>query len=207
MTNFALEFWNERYSSKDYVYGTEPNQFFKEELNKIAVPGKLLLPGEGEGRNAVYAAKLNWNVDAFDQSKTGLKKAKRLAEINSVNINYNICNLTEFNPGINQYAAVAIIFVHLDESIRKSFHQKLINSLKPYGKIIIELFSKNQLGKNSGGPQDLSMLYSLDEIKRDFYSLRTLILKEDLISLNEGDKHTGEASVIRFVGQKVSEHL
>jgi len=40
-------FWNERYVSKEYVYGKEPNTFFKDFINeKLRVPGKLLLPAE-----------------------------------------------------------------------------------------------------------------------------------------------------------------
>jgi len=42
-------FWDARYSSKEFVYGKEPNDFFASELNKLN-PGKMLLPGEGEGR-------------------------------------------------------------------------------------------------------------------------------------------------------------
>nr|WP_234406801.1 hypothetical protein [Prolixibacter bellariivorans] len=39
--------WDERYAAEEYVYGTSPNQFFREELAKLA-PGRLLLPAEGE---------------------------------------------------------------------------------------------------------------------------------------------------------------
>ena len=46
------------------------------------------------------------------------------------------------------------------------------------------------------------MLYSLDEIKSDFSELQTILLKKETIILNEGSKHTGEASVIRYVGKK-----
>ena len=51
------------------------------------------------------------------------------------------------------------------------------------------------------------MLYSLDEIKKDFGSLKTIVLKEEIINIDEGEKHRGEASVIRFVGEKVVETL
>lgn len=46
------------------AYGTEPNAFFKAQLDQLT-PGRLLLPAEGEGRNAVYAAKKGWEVAAF----------------------------------------------------------------------------------------------------------------------------------------------
>ena len=87
--------------------------------------------------------------------------------------------------------------------MRSLFHKKIIDSLKPGGKIILELFSKDQFGKSSGGPQDLKMLSTLDEIKNDFAEMKTILIEEKNILLNEGDKHKGDASVIRFVGEKV----
>ena len=59
------EFWDSRYKSEDYAYGKEPNVFFADQIGNIP-PGKLLLPCEGEGRNAVFAAALGWEVDAVD---------------------------------------------------------------------------------------------------------------------------------------------
>ena len=52
--------WNDRYSKDEYAYGEEPNRYLKEQLEKLAV-GKILFPAEGEGRNAVFAAKLGWH--------------------------------------------------------------------------------------------------------------------------------------------------
>ena len=49
------QFWDERYQSEAYVYGKEPNALFSTQLGRTD-PGLMLLPGEGEGRNAVYAA-------------------------------------------------------------------------------------------------------------------------------------------------------
>ena len=207
MSKYANDFWDERYSSKDYVYGEYPNHFLKEQLDKISVPGKILLPGEGEGRNGVYAAKLGWQVDAIDQSVNAQNKALNLAKKNKVEINYGVIDLTNFVPLKNHYDTVAIIFVHFSQEFRNTFHKKIIGSLKPGGQIILEVFSKDQIGKNSGGPKDLAMLYTLDDIKKDFDSLKTILLEEVNIFLDEGNKHRGDASVIRFVGEKVGETL
>ena len=72
------EFWEIRYAEKQYAYGENPNVYFKEQLDKLK-PGKILLPAEGEGRNAVYAAKQGWEVMAFDLSSEGKNKAEKLA--------------------------------------------------------------------------------------------------------------------------------
>ena len=61
-------FWDQRYSEPGFAYGKDTNGFFRQVLDEMQ-PGKLLLPGEGEGRNAVYAASRHWEVTAFDQSR------------------------------------------------------------------------------------------------------------------------------------------
>ncbi len=203
MSDYNSNFWDERFSVEGYVYGTEPNKFFKEQLMKINPVGRLLLPAEGEGRNAVFAAKLGWKVDAFDQSKVARQKAINLSNGNKVKINYFITQLEDFIPQKNYYDCAAIIFVHVPSESRSIFYKKIIESLKPKGKIIIELFSKNQLGKNSGGPQDTNMLASVEDIRNDFNEIKIELLTEENIYLEEGEKHSGEASVIRLVGKKI----
>jgi len=202
MTKFANEFWNERFSTDNYIYGTNPNKFFKEQIDKLK-PGRLLLLGEGEGRNSVYAAIKGWEVDAVDFSQTAKEKALRLAKKNNVNINYAISNLADFTPRENCYDAIGLIFIHLKPGSRKIVHKRIVNSLKNTGLIILEAFEKEQLGKSSGGPQSDEMLYSKDELKKDFKNLSTHLLEEKTVLLDEGDSHKGNASVIRFVAEKL----
>ena len=78
-----IERWNDRYSKDEFAYGEQPNNYLKEQLQKLDA-GAILFPAEGEGRNAVFAAKLGWTVSAFDISVEGKKKALLLAEINKV---------------------------------------------------------------------------------------------------------------------------
>lgn len=74
----ASRFWDQRYDSEEYAYGKKANVFFASRLAHI-VPGTILLPGEGEGRNAVHAATQGWKVEAFDLSPAGQRKALSLA--------------------------------------------------------------------------------------------------------------------------------
>jgi len=194
-------FWDERYSTNNYVYGIQPNLFFKEQITKLPL-GKLLLVGEGEGRNAIYAAMLGWQVHALDSSTVAKQKALKLAEDNNVAIHYETADVLNYNFGANSYDAIGIIFFHINEQESSSFFKRLYDALKPNGKIILELFSKNQLGKKSGGPQDLNVLCSIEQIHKSFPLLKPEILIEENIYLSEGEFHQGEASVIRFVGVK-----
>lgn len=77
--------WDERYSTDEYVYGIEPNDFLK--ANYSSIPkGKVLCLAEGEGRNAVFLAELGYSVTAVDSSSVGLKKAEKLAHMRGVQL-------------------------------------------------------------------------------------------------------------------------
>ena len=80
-------FWDERYDTAEFVYGESPNTFFAKSLKEIK-PGILVLPCEGEGRNAVYAASIGWNVKAFDLSEVGKQKAEQFALKKGVRIEH-----------------------------------------------------------------------------------------------------------------------
>lgn len=197
----SKQLWNERYSTEEYIYGTEPNEFFKTHIDLIQ-PGKLLLPGEGEGRNAVYAASKGWLVDAVDFSVIAKEKALKLAELKSVRINYFVSDLTEFHYPENYYDAVGLFFIHLESDIREKVFGKIINSLKVGGKLLFEAFNKLQINNNSGGPKDINLLYDEKDILESFKELEIILLVSLTTELNEGNFHKGKADVIRFVGMK-----
>lgn len=114
--------WNERYSKDAFAYGEEPNNYLKEQLTKLSV-GTILFPAEGEGRNAVFAAKLGWTVSAFDISKEAKIKAMRLAEKNNVKIDYKVGELQSLDFGIEQFDVIALIYAHFPASIKSLYHK------------------------------------------------------------------------------------
>jgi Methyltransferase domain len=195
------EFWNIRYKGDEYIYGKEPNKFFAECIRGLE-PGKVLLPAEGEGRNAVYAAKMGWDVYAFDFSEHARTKALRLALQSQVFMSYEIASCNEFQAPQDFFDLGAVFFLQLPALERKGFHKKLINWTKPGGKIIGEYFSKKQYGLTSGGPQNPNLLCSIEELQNDFKSLNIQLLEEKKIVLDEGISHKGDSWVIRVIAEK-----
>ena len=198
--------WNERYANSEYVYGEEPNIYLKQKLEELPV-GKILFVGEGEGRNAVYAAKRGWEVTAFDISTEGKKKAQQLAIKNNVYIDYQVGELHDMNYENEQFDVIALIFTHFPAKTRPLIHKELNNYLAQGGFILLEVFSKSQIGyqannPNAGGPQNVDMLYDLEDIKSDFDYLKIIELNNAEIYLAEGDHHNGLSSVIRLMGEK-----
>lgn len=201
-----IDRWNDRYSTQEFAYGEQPNNYLKEQLEKLD-PGTILFPAEGEGRNAVFAAKLGWTVSAFDISVEGQKKALQLAEKNKVKIDYQVGELQSLNYHNEQFDAAALIYAHFPAAIKSLYHKTVNQYLRKGGVVIFEAFSKKHMdyiSKNEkiGGPKDIASLFSIEEIKSDFVNFDFEELSETQIELAEGLYHNGKGSVIRFVGQK-----
>lgn len=195
------KFWDERYGQENYAYGTEPNEEFSKLIAAIP-PGRILLPAEGEGRNAVYAASLGWEVHCFDQSAEGRKKAMALAEKMGQKLEYQVAGFESYEVNAGYFDCVALIFAHLPAAVRSLYFRKVAAGLKPGGKLIVTGYSKAQLGKTSGGPQDISMLFSAAELRHDFEQLRETGCREIETFLSEGPLHSGLASLILFEAEK-----
>jgi len=201
------EFWEERYGKEAFAYGIKPNVFFEKTLEKNLLKGSILLPAEGEGRNAVFAATKGLNVTCFDMSSQGKLKAQKLAQQNNVSINYLVGEFSELHFEENSFDAIVLIYAHFPANIKTEYHKKLTTYLKKGGLLILEGFSKNQLKINeenqqSFGPKNIDMLYTVESIKDDFKDLEIQVLKEELIDLDEGIHHKGKGDVIRFIGKK-----
>lgn len=194
-------FWDQRYDTEDFVYGKAPNLFFASHLQRFP-PARILLPGEGEGRNAVYAAQLGWEVHAFDQSSVGSEKARAFAREQGVAIDYQVAELEQYTFRQNHYDAVGLIFFHALPSVRTLLHTQACAALKPHGVLILEAFHTSQLGKGTGGPQSREMLFDQEDLLVDFSALETLCIETLSVPLDEGTYHRGEARVIRYLGKK-----
>ena len=198
--------WNERYRNEKFAYGEEPNNYLKEQLQKLPV-GSILFPAEGEGRNAVYAATLGWKVSAFDISIEGKKKAHQLAESYKVKIDYKTGELKTLGYQPEQFDAIALIYAHFPATLKSIYHKTLGSYLRKGGTIIFEAFSKKHIdyiarNEKVGGPKEIDMLFSIKELQSDFLPYDFVELVEKEVELQEGLFHNGVGSVIRFVARK-----
>ena len=198
--------WDDRYSSEKFAYGEEPNNYLRDQLEKLN-PDTILFPAEGEGRNAVFAAKSGWKVSAFDISEEGKNKALKLADANNVSIDYQVGELETLDFQQEQFDTIALIYAHFPAEIKSAIHRQLDKLLRKNGIIIFEAFSKKHLeylaiNEKVGGPKDIESLFSIEEIKADFPDYEIIELEEKEIELNEGLFHNGTGSVIRFIGKK-----
>ncbi|MHA7879772.1 MAG: SAM-dependent methyltransferase [Saccharospirillum sp.] len=195
--------WDQRYSGSDYLYGTEPNDFLREQAEVLAGGGQVLCLAEGEGRNAAYLAQQGLNVTAVDASAVGLAKAVQLAAEKGVRVHTEHADLAEYDLGHERWDAVVSIFCHLPPALRKRVHLQVVNALKPGGVLILEAYRPEQLDYQTGGPGSADMMMTEESLRTELDGLHFDHLLSTVRSIKEGTGHTGEGAVVQLLALKV----
>ena len=198
-------FWNAKFYTKDFIYGEAPNNFVKENIELLVNTKTVMCLGEGEGRNAIYLADKGMEVEALDISDIALKKLRRRAKESYLFIKTRHTLFEYWQPDTH-YDAVVCTYLHLPKHNQKMLFEKALMALNTNGYFIAELFSESQIHFSSGGPKNIALLSDLNDILDIVKTLPCKIIKlaQEVIVLNEGDKHVGRASVIRIILQKLA---
>lgn len=193
--------WDERYSSEEYIYGKDPNEFLANAVGKIP-KGRVLCVAEGEGRNAVFLAEQGYEVVAVDSSAVGLEKARKLAEERGVSIQTIVCDLAHFDIEPESWDGVVSIFAHVPPQVRKELHKKVVNGLRSGGVLILESYRPDQLKYKTGGPPSAEFMMTLEGLEQELKGLDFdygVELDRDVV---EGKFHTGKGAVVQIIGVK-----
>jgi len=194
--------WDERYSAKEFAYGTEPNDFLVQMADRLPKGGRVLSLAEGEGRNAVYLATRGHAVTAVDASPVGIAKARRLAESRGVTIDAQVADLAEYAIEAESWDGVVSIFCHVPEVIRADLHRRVVHGLKPGGVLILEAYTPAQLDYGTGGPQVVDRTMTLDALRAELAPLEIEHGAELERAVHEGIYHTGLGAVVQVVARK-----
>ncbi len=194
--------WDARYNSTEYVFGKEPNDFLKAQVAQIPAGGRVLCLGEGEGRNAVFLAKQGFRVVAVDLSQVGLNKTQELSRENGVTVETICADLSDFEIGAETWDAIVSIWCHLPSDLRKRVHAASHRGLQVGGVFILEAYRPEQIALNTGGPKNLDMLYSLNDLKTDLHAMNLLHANTLERDVQEGEGHSGHSAVVQIVARK-----
>ena len=195
------EFWNNKFSRDGFLYGLKPNTFIASKIGLLAKKSQVLCIGEGEGRNAIFFAKKEFNVTAVDASDIGLLKLQERAKEENLEINTLCMDLNHWEI-THKYDVIVASYLHMYKEERSALFNKIEESLNTNGYFIGEFFSTKQLKYTSGGPKDEDLLYTVDDFRKSFL-LCDKEIEEQVTILDEGKGHQGEACVIRVVIQKL----
>jgi cyclopropane fatty-acyl-phospholipid synthase-like methyltransferase len=196
------ETWEQRFDNDSYIFGVEPNEYLRSQL-KLLKPGNVLSIADGEGRNSVWLAKKDFEVDAFDFSSNAIRKAQRLADANNVIVNFHNSDWQSFNWKKNHYDnIVGIFFQFAGPEDRMKIFNHIDASLKPGGVVVLQGYSTAQLKFNTGGPGKLDHLYDEDLLRQAFAGFEVQVCETYETTLQEGAGHSGMSALVGFVARK-----
>jgi len=195
--------WNERYSEPGFAYGTEPNDFLAANAERcLPANGEILCLAEGEGRNAVFLARLGQRVTAVDGSAVGLEKARGLAEQRGVALRTVVADLADFDLEIERWDGIVSIWCHTPSALRARLHRAIVAALKPGGVLLLESYTPKQLEYGTGGPPLADMLMTLAAVRQELAGLEFLKAEEKVREVHEGKYHNGLSAVLQVIARK-----
>lgn len=198
-------FWDTRYSAPDYAYGTDVNAFLAAQIGLLPAGGRVLCMADGEGRNGVWLAAQGFDVTSVDISPQGTAKTLQLAAVRGVRLVARTHDITTWPLGEAQWDAVVSIFLHLPARARTALHRRVVHALKPGGLFVWEAYAPEQLGQDTGGPQDLALLAPLADVTQDFADCAIEHAWTGWRDIHEGALHCGAGAVTQFITRKKKE--
>ena len=196
--------WNQRYQGDDYLFGTEPNAYLRANAAHWQPGSRLLCVADGEGRNSVWLAARGLLVDAFDISEVGVAKARKLAAASGVSIAFSVAGCESFAWPTETYDGVVAVFVQFaDPPMRERLFADIVRSLKLGGVLVLLGYTPKQLEYKTGGPSQLSHLYTEEMLRAAFESTEILELRVFEAELAEGARHRGRSALVGLVARRV----
>ncbi len=199
--------WDRQYAETGYIFGTAPNLFLTSEVHRFATGGRILVPGDGEGRNGVWLAEQGFDVTSVEASAVGVGKARALAAERDVRLDIQNANLDSWDWPVSAFDGVAAIFVHFEPHARATMHPRMLSALKPGGILLLEAFTpkhvENRKAGSRGGPPP-EMLYTAELLRQDLEGAAFDLLREEEVPLDEGSRHQGRAHVVRVAARRAA---
>ncbi|WP_409308114.1 SAM-dependent methyltransferase [Pectobacterium sp. B1J-3] len=196
-------FWNQRYATSDYVYGTTPNAFLVSQRHRFCPGMRVLAVADGEGRNGVWLAEQGLDVVSVDISSIGQQKADALAAARGVELNTVCADLSEWDWQREHFdAVVGIFFQFATPVLRQKLFTGMCTTLNPGGLVILQGYREEQINYGTGGPAAVEHLYSESLLRTAFGELDILHLRSYDEILKEGQSHHGLSALIDLVAQK-----
>lgn len=162
--------------------GAEPNSFVAAEFGDVRPRGLALDLACGEGRNAVWLARLGWSVTAVDYSKVALQRGRYLAAEQRVEVEWIEADVTVFAPASGTFQLVIISYLQVPDHERVAVQAHAASALAPGGTLFMIGHARRNLTEGVGGPRDPAVLWEPADISRELTSLGLSVQRVDHVT-------------------------
>lgn len=127
------DFWNRYFTQGKANYNTAPNGFLTEVVEGYK-PGAALDYGMGAGRNALYLAKLGWQVSGFDPAGEAVALARRRAKELGLKLDTAPVRDSDYEFGNERFDLVLFSWTMPEAE----YARKVATALHPGGIVVME---------------------------------------------------------------------
>jgi SAM-dependent methyltransferase len=203
MASSDKDFWNSRFASESYVFGTHAAAFLVDNAHYIPPKSRVLASADGEGRNSVFLAELGHRVVATDIAEEGIAKAKKLASARGVSVEFLHLDLQGWRwPEAEFDAAVAVFIQFAPPAFRDEIFAGLKRTVRPGGIVLLHGYTPKQLEYRTGGPPVVEQLYTEELLRAAFADWELLRIKAYERELDEGQGHKGRSAIIDLIARR-----
>jgi len=163
-------YWDEKYSTDEFIYTKIENRFVVELCGSIAITGNkraIELAG-GEGRNSVWLAKQGWHIENIDFSQKALGKYLAFANEEGVAdlCSANCADARFFEPLVSPVELAVIGYLQIPEAQLEVATRRLASFIAPGGYLMGVWHSRDNLTGGFGGPRDPDVLPNVETISK-----------------------------------------
>lgn len=185
----ARERWNTRRCAGGFEpFPDTPADWLVEHGALLGSGGRALDVACGDGRNALYLARLGFDVDAIDISDVAIDALSAAAQERSLPVHPRVVDLEREAPAAGEYDVVVNFYF-----LQRDLFEALERALRPGGWLVFETFARahvDELGR------DMNEAYVLgdNELLRAFGRLRVRRYREGVVEGGGGAR--GVASLV-----------
>ncbi len=194
------ERWNRRYRESgpgSGAFPTAPAEWLTshEELLSAQPKGRALDVACGNGRNAVYLARLGFEVDALDISEVAIEWLGEKVRREDLPVHKRWSDLADETLSPESYQVVVNV-----NYLERKILPALAAALVPGGLLFFQSFTRDHIDV-LGRDLDPLFTFATNELLRSFLDLRILEYRDEIIHLNP-DSPRSPRAVARLVARK-----
>jgi len=165
-------FWNTKYKNNDTSWDIgEATPIFINWSKSLKSNQKILVPGAGNGHDALYLASLDHEVYALDFSKNAINNIQNQASVKSISINTICKDFFNLDKAYNNYFDVIVeytFFCAIPINKRTDYIKKIYNLLNSNGIFVAILLPINKPLSEGGPPYGVNINKTISDFKEYF---------------------------------------
>ncbi len=176
--------WNSKYAAKDCLVDIEPCSWLKNNQHFLTGKGNALDIAMGEGRNALFAASLGYNVLGIDISDVGIERAEKLSHEKGITIQTRIADLDSYSLPENEFDLIMCFYF-----LNRDLFPQIRKGLKSGGFLLFETFNVDYLKYSSFKKE---WVLDHNELIKEFIDLHILNYRE----VDDPEEQTAFSSLV-----------